>query len=273
MNRVATGLELHAIATGSMQRWAEHPKVNSDQLRSAIAQVKADLALYESESNALKAEYLMLRNTLALPDFGGIVGLIENLAGDIRPAWMRSRISLMICEPELFVRLSRHVLANQIRDIDKPLPNRPKLVGIGTVMLFDTDPTVTRALGELDANQIGKELQKSVLSRELLSATKSFDNAFLRFRARQAALEVLLAAQAYRREKGEFPESLDDLVPQYFDSVPLDPCDRNGGRLLYRRDSTTNAVVWSVGDDGADHQGDVDSSASNRPADVGFLLK
>ncbi len=268
------GVALHAVSCGGMQRWAEHPAVTADQLRAGLAHVKADLALYESESNLLRAEYLALRNTLSRPDWSGMAGpaLGGPLDDQLVSASVARGFMWVVGEPELTIRISRQIVANQAREVDKPLTERRQLVGSGFAMLFDTDPTVTRAPGELDANQLDRGVKTSILSKLLLPAVKQADNALLRFRGRQAALEVLLAAQAHRRDRGEFPESLDALVPQYLDAVPLDPCDRNGGRLLYRRDSATNAVVWSVGEDGNDDGGAVESE-TGRPADAGFTLK
>ena len=268
------GIALHAVAASGMQRWAEHPAVTADQLRTALAQIRADVALYETESNTLKSEYLVLRNSLATTDWAGMAGPV--LGGPLNdgsmPAPVARGFMWVVGEPELTVRIARQIVANQIREVDKPLSERRKLVGAGFAMLFDTDPTVTRVPGELDANQIDRGVRTSILTKMLLPATKQVDNAFLRFRGRQAALEVMLAAQAYRRDKGEFPESLDQLVPQYLEAVLLDPCDRNGGRLLYRRDSATSAVVWSVAEDGNDDGGAVESE-TGRSADVGYTLK
>jgi len=268
------GFALHNMAAGGMQRWAEHPAVTADQLRAALVQVKADSALYESESNTLKAEYLVLRNSMTGSNWAGVIGPVIGgpLDDAIMPAPIAHGFLWMLGEPELTVRFDRQIVANQIREVDKPLSERRKPTGSGFAMLFDTDPTVVRVPGELDANQLDRAVKTSILSKMLLPATKQFDIAVLRFRGRQTALEVMLAAQAYRRDKGEFPESLDELVPQYLEAVPLDPCDSNGGRLLYRRDSATSAVVWSVGDDGNDDGGAVESE-TGRPADVGFMLK
>ncbi|MBC8116230.1 MAG: hypothetical protein H7062_17725 [Candidatus Saccharimonas sp.] len=274
MIQMMVGSALHASASGGMQRWAEHPAVTADQLGMVLAQVKADFALYESESNMLKAEYLVLRNAMTGPGWAGEIGDVLGgpLSDGLMPAPVARGFLWLVGEPELTVRISRQIVANQIREVDKPLSERRKLFGSGFAMLFDTDPTVTRAQGELDANQIDRGVRTSILGKMLLPASKSIDNAFLRFRGRQTALEIMLAAQAYRRDKGEFPESLDQLVPQYLEAVPLDPCDLHGGRLLYRRDSATSAVVWSVGEDGNDDGGAVESE-TGRPADVGFLLK
>lgn len=268
------GFALHNVASSGMQRWAEHAGVTAGQLRTALAQVKADSALFESESNTLKSEYLVLRNTMTSPGWAGEIG--DTLGGPLSDGLMPARVAhgflWMMGEPELTVRFARQIVANQIREVDKPLAERRKLVGSGFATLYDTDPTVARVPGELDANQLDRAVKSSILAKLLLPATNQFDIAVLRFRGRQAALEVLFAAQAYRRDHGEFPESLHQLVPQYLEAVPLDPCDPHGGRLRYRRDAATTAVVWSVGDDGADHEGDVESE-TGRPADVGFTLK
>lgn len=178
----------------------------------------------------------------------------------------------VVGEPDLTVRVARQILANQIREVDKPLAERRKLVGAGMAMLFDLDPNATRLPGELDPAGIDRGLRTSIFSTLFLPATKQVDDSFLRFRGRQAALEAMFAAQAYRRDKGEFPESLDQLVPEYLPAVLLDPCDRNGGRTLYRRDELLKATVWSVGADGNDNDGAVEDE-TRPPADVGYRLK
>lgn len=268
------GIAVHASSTAGMQRWAEHPAVTSEQLRTALAHVRADYALYESESNTLRAEYLALRNTmsgknwaqLSAPAVGG------PLSDDLMPEAVMRGFMWVIGEPELTVRIARQIMVNQTREVDKSAADRSKKVGAGIAMLFDVGPNVTRLPGELDVNSLDNGIRASLLSKLLLPAVKAYDNAHLRFRARQAALEVMLAAQAYQRDKGEFPESLDQLVPQYLEEVPLDPTNRSGGRILYRRDSANSAVVWGVAEDGNDDGGVVESE-SGRPADVGFLLK
>ena len=240
-------------------------------MRAGLAQIKADFALYESQSNLLRTEYLALRNSLRIPGWMNNLGPVRGQVNEI-PTRVQLGFFWMVGEPELTTRLYHQIIANQIREIDKPLTVRRKLVGSGFAMLFDTDPTVARPLGELDATQIDRAVKLSIVSKMILPATKQMDNAFQRFLGRQATLEVLLAAQAYRRDKGEFPENLDALVPEYMEAVPLDPCDRSGGRLLYRRDSPTTAVVWSVGEDGTDNDGAIEAE-QGRPADVGFELK
>lgn len=55
---------------------------------------------------------------------------------------------------------------------------------------------------------------------------------------------VIVALQRFAREHdGQYPATLDQLVPQYLDAVPADPFDVHG-RIRYDRE---RKVVWSVG--------------------------
>ena len=56
----------------------------------------------------------------------------------------------------------------------------------------------------------------------------------------------LLAAELYKREKGQFPASLTDLVPGYLAELPADPFVGDGRALRYRLDPA-GPTVWSVG--------------------------
>jgi hypothetical protein len=264
------GAAIHATSSIGLARWAEQPGVTSDQLRQALAETKSDYGLYESRSNIMKAEYMGLRNSFMAPNWMQIIDVgTQQRANTSIPMKMGYWV---IGEPEVTVRLSRQIIANQLAEIDKPLSTRRKLVGSGFAMLFDPDPTVTLPLGQLDPAGIDRGIRRSILLRMVAPAFKQYDTAMLRQQAKQATLEVLLAAQAYRRDHGEFPADLSALVPNYLTAVPPDPLDPSGGPLLYRRDEVLKATVWSVGDDQIDSGGAVDTT-SGRPADVGFLLK
>ncbi len=65
-----------------------------------------------------------------------------------------------------------------------------------------------------------------------------------------SALRALLALKAYKQDKGSLPDSLQDLVPDYLDVVPVDSFD--GKPLRYDRDKK---IVYSVGKDLKDEGG------------------
>jgi hypothetical protein len=79
-----------------------------------------------------------------------------------------------------------------------------------------------------------------------------------------------LAVERYRRDTGEWPESLADLVPLYLREGQRDPFD--GAALRYRR-LEHGVVIYSVGPDGKDHGGQLTRDLQKLDgADLGFQL-
>lgn len=65
--------------------------------------------------------------------------------------------------------------------------------------------------------------------------------------ALQNATETMIALKAYTKDKGSLPASLNDLVPGYLASVPVDPYD--GKAIKY---SAEKKIVYSVGNNHTD---------------------
>jgi hypothetical protein len=65
-------------------------------------------------------------------------------------------------------------------------------------------------------------------------------------------LTLELALRVYQASQGRAPASLDQLLPQYLESVPTDPF--NGKPLIYRPQQT-NWSLYSVGEDAVDDGG------------------
>ncbi len=79
------------------------------------------------------------------------------------------------------------------------------------------------------------------------------DNHFISLaydRSYNSAVQVLLALKVHRMRHGELPESLDALVPEFFDELPRDWFD--GGVIKYNREK---ALVYCVGADLVDNGG------------------
>jgi len=86
------------------------------------------------------------------------------------------------------------------------------------------------------------------------------------------ATAIHLALSAYKDEQGEYPDDLGELVPQYLDALPIDPCGK--GPYRYRCDKKRGPVVYSVGLDGADGGGVAeDSSPQGSQWDIVYVLK
>ena len=79
--------------------------------------------------------------------------------------------------------------------------------------------------------------------------------------ARAACARMALAVEQYRLSTGRLPETLDQLVPTLVSRVPLDPFD---GLPLRFRPLDTGYVVYSVGQDLMDNQGEAQKTGSDR---------
>ena len=124
-----------------------------------------------------------------------------------------------------------------------PLPYaemKPKLDSI-------PDPRVTALDWRtwLKGNSVGVRLYGI-----LMPATKSFLAQTCQEDVELAATRTLIALKAFKAEKGRLPETLDELVPEYLDAVPLD--DFDGKPLRY---SAEKKVLYSVGKDLVDAGG------------------
>jgi hypothetical protein len=84
---------------------------------------------------------------------------------------------------------------------------------------------------------------------------------------RVGATRVMLALRAYQIERGELPQTLEALVPDYLDAVPLD--DFDGEPLRYSRE---RRVVYSVGTDLRD-AGGLDPSDPAEPEEPTFPIE
>ncbi len=72
------------------------------------------------------------------------------------------------------------------------------------------------------------------------------------FHALQRLSQVAVALRLYRHKHGRYPETLQELVPKYLPSLPVDPFD--GKPLRYKR-LADGFKVWSVGIDMKDDGG------------------
>jgi hypothetical protein len=86
--------------------------------------------------------------------------------------------------------------------------------------------------------------------------------------ARTAAAGI--AAERFRMKHGAWPESPDDLVPEFLTAVPADPFD--GKPVRFRR-LGDGVVVYTLGPDAADNGGNLaDASPQPEGTDLGFRL-
>lgn len=97
---------------------------------------------------------------------------------------------------------------------------------------------------------------------------KSFEAALHQQAALRCAIAAL-AAERFRQAEGRWPTTLEELVPHYLKSAPLDPYDSQPLRLV-RRDG--QLVIYALGKDDVDNGGDLNKLKNDDAPDVGFRL-
>jgi hypothetical protein len=241
------GMSLHAVAATELVKWAADARVDEQLLGTALAECRSIFATTDPASNTLKAEYVYIRNIAemplseqwkSLPNTTSIVGLY--LRGD----------------PELARRIAQHGFAESIQRISTSAEAR-------------TIPT------HLSPTELDRVIPKSIIATELIMGAwrGGFANAVAREQAREAALEMALAAQIYRRRHGKFPDRVEQLLEAGLETLPVDPYGTSGQLMRYRVDETTGAVVvWSVGQDGVNDGGNFEVVSPSPRVDVGFVV-
>jgi hypothetical protein len=89
-----------------------------------------------------------------------------------------------------------------------------------------------------------------IMSKILVPNMENSFKSLAYHRSYNSAVQVLLALKVYHMRHGELPESLDALVPEFFDELPRDWFD--GGPIKYNREK---ALVYCVGPDLKDNGG------------------
>ena len=269
------GSALHPMSAASLVLWAEEPGVTADQLRLALNEVRAAYRMTAPLSTTLKADYVLASNTFKRPDILQIMGFDICNTENVLLASVAGVFLWVSGEPQATERVLRQILVNQLNEIDKPLPEQQPKAGMGNDLLFQLDPNFPRKQNQLPPAEINRAIARLFSTRIFIPSIVYAEGLKIlaaRERARQSTLEVALAAQAYQRDHGVFPQDPTTFVPEYLDAWPVDPFDTTDQSIRYRLDSVTSAVVWSVGLDGNDDGGDVNGT-NGQSSDVGIVLK
>lgn len=93
--------------------------------------------------------------------------------------------------------------------------------------------------------------------------------AFLTQRVKLRCAIAAVAAERYRLKEGKWPATMADLSPGYLKDTPVDPFTN---RAMIMKSLPDGLVIYSVGRDGVDDGGDVISTESTQPKDLGYRL-
>ncbi|MCE1247772.1 MAG: hypothetical protein LWY06_14115 [Firmicutes bacterium] len=75
-------------------------------------------------------------------------------------------------------------------------------------------------------------------------------------------LIIAVALREYKKDKGSYPDRLEDLVPAYLPSLPVD-CMSPDGKFVYRKKSPSEVILYSFGINLTDEGGSVANQKRN----------
>ena len=253
-----TDQAMFSQAAWQLQQWAAGESVTAEDLRTARQQFQEAWKLHPPYSESLKVQYLTLLNTFDQ------LALIE---------WRDAQMLWLKGEPELSERGLRFWLQNHLPFVDKEPWERPPMDS--HEMFFDAPSALTVSGAVIPVEEAAKALQASPTISSLLPGFVKVMKAHDRQLARYRVCVCVLAAQEYRRDHGNFPATLTDLVPKYLDKIPSDPYDDSP--LKYRAEPAPPAI-YSVYEDAIDNGGidisfdEEDGIDGNDASDLGYLL-
>ncbi len=111
-------------------------------------------------------------------------------------------------------------------------------------------------------------------SRALLPTYRTWISTTQQILTATELAQTAIAVKRYQAAHGDFPTTLDQLVPEYLDTVPIDPFATQTVRYQHRED---RIVIYSVGPDRTDNDG-IDRSderalrSDERLGDITFTL-
>jgi len=123
------------------------------------------------------------------------------------------------------------------------------------VALTEKDtPEAWKRLAELfdEAAAKARGFPPKIFSRLLLPALSKAGNKFAQLEARRRAGLAAIGVERYRSARGQLPQGLDELTPEFLASVPADPFD---AKPLRFRQRPVGFVVYSIGVDRTDDGG------------------
>jgi hypothetical protein len=202
-----------------------------------------------------------------------------DLCNPLRHAWLAERV--------MFIDLLKWMRTNPggmsgIAANPGPLIRVPGVVALNGFEMLDHYESLIAASQELNGESIA-QAQAIVSSstdqpwyRFMASLVGPGNLRILqlsvRAEAQRLAMLAAIAAERYRLKHGDWPVSLDVLVPEFLDAVPLDPFDQQP--IRYAR-IAEGIKVWSIGEDFVDNGGDVrriDPEPKMAATDAGWVI-
>jgi hypothetical protein len=194
--------------------WASQDEISSEQLVEALEDVRDIYRLTSPTSTTMKAEAIVAANTLEDPHKSSL--LLPKSSG-IPQGLMRAYMFVK-GDPELGRELIKQVFANYLSQCD--LRPGDRVLAIARLGLYRPAGKEVPLL--MDPARLSDAVMNSPIVWHLVAAQSQIVMACDLERSRQAALELCIFCEIYRREYGDYPDSFNALVPEFVAEVPRD---------------------------------------------------
>lgn len=229
------GNTIKGMGCDLMRELASKSGLAPDRLR----RYAAELAPYgedpRSLAESLRGEYTFYRNVLKKVASGQLD------IGDLKGyRWRREpleRLTDILFKPHRTRRLMAEAYREMIAAAPMHFADVPDLGNKFHAMAWREQQITS-------GNYTGGTLLSCLMGGELLHRRKCQTN------VQVAATRILLAMKAFKMEKGRLPATLQELVPEYLEAVPLD--DFDGKPLRY---NPAKKILYTVGKDLRDEGG------------------
>jgi hypothetical protein len=233
--------------------WGQATEEELAQLQAAVAEVDIPKSL----TRALQGERAIAYHTVSNNDIEALdrVGSrpsgmpLGNLTGNQSMANLRPGDSAMVLT----------LLTEMVEASKHPFPK-------ATEEAAAADARMTQFFAD---DQRNFAWDRHMLAQMLLPAVAKMVQSTMERTAIQRAALAAIAIERHRLAHGELPQKLTDLAPDLLDAVPIDPAD---GQPLRYRVLDKGFVVYSIGSDKQDDQGDVGLS-SQKGRDLGIKIE
>jgi hypothetical protein len=205
----------------------------------------------EPFAEAIRYEYLGFQSVLPMvfSDFGSLISLTDGETVS-RPPIHFLKWPIIFLTGSSLDRMQRDSAAvySHLVDIASTTHEDGRSID-GNLPGFGREPGLLVRIGEFTDNGLGR-----VLVQLLAPALGQARSRWFLSRVDLRATRAVLAVKLWKMKHGRWPESLEQLVPDFLPTVPDDPFTRAPEPLKYARDDD-HFIVYSVGADGMDEGG------------------
>lgn len=244
--------------------WSTNTEVNIQLLEVASKELEKTIRLTPAIHQTLMAEYFIFQNSIDLavqsPEDWGIGDhILDQLV------WYR------MGEPEVSRRLADHYFGIQNKHF--PMVIEEWYMNGNEDFELPNVAILPNGMQSLPMEAVYEKIESTLVINKLLPNVLVLPDLYVQELIDYRLLQVALAIQKFQRNTGLFPNSLEELVPKYLKALPAD-CFGSSSEKVKGKFSPHRIVVYSVGHDGIDNVGEVDTlKYHGEPPDRGYVVR